>query len=624
MDARRLPIIVCAGLIAGLAACGPSITPGLAPPGTIGYGCAAAADCTTVEAAECLQMDGGYCAKDCSTLGQFDCPDEAVCHQLSDQANYCLDGCLSTSDCRSGYRCAIREDLRLYFPDGAGVCLPACVSDADCDPGQVCKASGECVAKVGASAGTGAACGANAQCNSGLCLTGADFAGGYCSSACGGHLAECESGSACLQVPSGTSFCMKVCTSDGDCREGYACDLVDSGDGNAKGFCVPPFSGQAAGTGCTEVLSCGGTEVWDASACACAAGATSAGQVGDLAAQTVTVTSYGSEAVSFDVPEGAVSFTIVADAGGYSLLALATLKAPDGTQVYNVYDPYASSFVSFATDSVYVSLVPNTPQMPFSAGRWSATFATDGGNVQAAVRVIGKDAEGVPSIGKLDLHLYFVGLEEFDAAGARQDPVFQATIARVRELYGQAGVVVGDVTYHDVGGSAAIEYAVVDSIQGAGNEMAGVLAQSDPSAGPGLNFFFVREIVGGQDGYVILGIAGGIPGPPDLSGGPHSGVLVGMTDYADGAEQFAQTMAHEGGHFLGLYHTSESSGTSFDPLAGTPECPASRDANFDGYVSPQECKGYGVENLMFWSAASDASGLVSDQAFVLLRNPSVR
>jgi hypothetical protein len=623
VDRRKLGFAGILCLAALLAGCGPKITAGLAPPGAIGYGCGSAADCTLVSSAECLQMTGGYCAEDCSSTGQLGCPDESVCHQLSDQANYCLDGCLSSADCREGYRCALQPDLKMFYPDGAGVCLPACVSDSDCGTGMVC-AGGDCVSKVGASAGVGAPCGSSAQCNSGFCLAGSDFPGGYCSSPCGGHLSDCEAGAGCYQVPSGTSFCMKACETNSDCRGGFPCEVVESSDKGTKGFCVPPFTGTAMGPGCTSVQTCSGGQVWDAAACQCAAGASGPSTAGDLASATVTATTHGSEPVAFDVPGDAVSFAIVADGGNTSFLTLATLDAPDGTRVYDGFNPYSSQYTVFGTDSVFVALVPNTPQMSFSTGRWSATFGTNGSDTSTKVRIIGKQTGGVPASGNLDLHLYFVGLSQFDAAGAKQDSTFQQTVNRVRQIYAQAGVNVGNVTYHDVTGSAASQYAVIDTVDGPGSELTGILAQSDPSLGPGLNFFFVQEILGGQDGYTILGIAGGIPGPPGISGGPHSGVLVGMSDFSMGAEQLAETMAHEGGHFLGLYHTSESSGTTFDPLAGTPECPASADTNWDGYVSPEECQGKGVDNLMFWSAAENASGLVQDQAFVLLRNPSIR
>jgi hypothetical protein len=79
----------------------------------------------------------------------------------------------------------------------------------------------------------------------------------------------------------------------------------------------------------------------------------------------------------------------------------------------------------------------------------------------------------------------------------------------------------------------------------------------------------------------------------------------------------------------GLYHTSESTGTSFDPLSDTAECPISRDNDSDGKVYPEECDGYGADNVMFWTAwstSSQAAGkkqetISREQKYVLKYSP---
>ena len=56
-------------------------------------------------------------------------------------------------------------------------------------------------------------------------------------------------------------------------------------------------------------------------------------------------------------------------------------------------------------------------------------------------------------------------------------------------------------------------------------------------------------------------------------------------------------MAHEVGHWLGLRHTSERTGKTFDYIKDTPECPAHRDHNGDGRVDQAECAGAGAEEF---------------------------
>ncbi|VAX24862.1 hypothetical protein MNBD_NITROSPINAE02-248, partial [hydrothermal vent metagenome] len=119
--------------------------------------------------------------------------------------------------------------------------------------------------------------------------------------------------------------------------------------------------------------------------------------------------------------------------------------------------------------------------------------------------------------------------------------------------------------------------------------------------------------------------SGGIPGPP-VNGTPHSGVIVSTLGGLSGlssADRRMQgnTMAHEMGHYYGLFHTAESSGQSFDPISDTPQCGASRDSNGDGKVSPEECSGAGGDNLMFWQAPVSGlqTRLTAGQRFVLGR-----
>ena len=81
---------------------------------------------------------------------------------------------------------------------------------------------------------------------------------------------------------------------------------------------------------------------------------------------------------------------------------------------------------------------------------------------------------------------------------------------------------------------------------------------------------------------------------------------------------------------LGLFHTTERSGTVFDILSDTPECHAStQDNNSDWKMSAEECEGYGGENLMFWtkwttssrSAGKKQETLSSHQQYVLKYSP---
>ena len=88
----------------------------------------------------------------------------------------------------------------------------------------------------------------------------------------------------------------------------------------------------------------------------------------------------------------------------------------------------------------------------------------------------------------------------------------------------------------------------------------------------------------------------------------------------------ADTWAHEGSHWLGLFHTTESQGNAFDPLLDAPECHAvPNDTDGDKILQLQECVGLGADNEMFWTSVASIphSHLTANQQLVLLRNPAV-
>jgi hypothetical protein len=273
-------------------------------------------------------------------------------------------------------------------------------------------------------------------------------------------------------------------------------------------------------------------------------------------------------------------------------------------------------------------LFPNTPMLRFMPSTNTTTvklgvqmFASDPttANVFASIK---HAPSSMLTQGTIDLNLFFVGISDLGltAATARTDPRFQQILTRVGQLWADSGMRFGDVSYIDVPEPDAARLTRVTDAT-----YPEVIRQGRRGGKDwGLNMFLVNEISGGRQGFVVLGRAAGIPGVP-LKGNPISGVVVTTANFKSerGIEQIAQTMAHEGGHWLGLFHPSESSGTSFDLLADTPECSAAQfDRNGDGMVDRQECAGRGAENLMFWLLGG--TRISPNQKFVLLRNAIVR
>ncbi|PKL75684.1 MAG: hypothetical protein CVV27_14125 [Candidatus Melainabacteria bacterium HGW-Melainabacteria-1] len=113
------------------------------------------------------------------------------------------------------------------------------------------------------------------------------------------------------------------------------------------------------------------------------------------------------------------------------------------------------------------------------------------------------------------------------------------------------------------------------------------------------------------------GFALGLPGMLPLPDALWSCVLVA---YDPEDEHQGGTLWHEASHLMGLSHTSEQDGLSFDPLTDTPECPAEDyDTDEDGLVDEEECVDLDATNYMFWQGNGKA--MTRQQAWVLRRHP---
>lgn len=285
-------------------------------------------------------------------------------------------------------------------------------------------------------------------------------------------------------------------------------------------------------------------------------------------------------------------------------------------------------------------------------------------------------AGSIPTSGKLDVVLWFAtniadlpsgAAQPIDATLAPSDPDVQRMLGTLGTLLSNAGITVGTVAYQDVKDRQASNLPInADGIGGC-SDLASLFRNA--ANGNALNVFFVNGFNTITSG--VVGVDGTIPGPSTIAPSGASGVAVSTEDLraggfydtnktcptsgglavpSCGADLTGYVIAHETGHYLGLYHTTEAAGTSFDTLSDTAICPCSscRPPNATAKcadASPPPASGSeyqmtiadctkttsptgtcgGGDNLMFYVVGTGAKGTLSpDQGLVMRANPLVQ
>lgn len=351
-------------------------------------------------------------------------------------------------------------------------------------------------------------------------------------------------------------------------------------------------------------------------------------------------TSGMTDEVEVPVPPETVSLTLVASNPIAGEL-LFRLTNPMGVQVTgdnNIcqsvafplrHYPQGGTSVVFDTVRDKAALVPGTYRVRVhSAGSYTTCeFGAPAGPGPVSLRALWKmaplGADGQPGWlrgQRLAVNVFLVG--------EKQTPLFDRALAHMRTVFRQVGIDVGPPAVYVLGGDAE-KYArlsVDDEVA-----MRALFTRSSMAAEDGVNVFVVREITAGP-GYILFGLAAGIPGTPER-GSERSGVIVSgfLLDSLAYTDKFiGQVMAHEAGHFLGLWHTTELDGTG-DQIDDTPNCAAFNDTNHNGVVDRKECLREDGNNLMFWEGdtfgdkeTSAAGTLTPGQGAIVLGSASTR
>ncbi len=235
-------------------------------------------------------------------------------------------------------------------------------------------------------------------------------------------------------------------------------------------------------------------------------------------------------------------------------------------------------------------LLPNSPRSVRSDVGYRATLRTESSG-DLAVTLLERQGSATT----LDLHVHYV-TDALRPEGTRGPPLVADALEHTETIFAQAGITLGNVCQTEVVGALRDRLSVIDPPRfGLLLDLPELFALSAGARGSAIHVFLVDQA------DVALGISGGVPGPPGVHGTGSSGVVMSVALF-DSPQQLGRALAHELGHYLGLFHPREADDVTLDPLGNTPN---------------------EATNLMFRTATGGQS-LTDAQRSVLAESPLLR
>lgn len=511
----------------------------------------------------------GYCTANGSCENSGDCPGSQIKCAHFESKSYCAKPCDSSSQCRNGYSCKTTGEGTTKF------CVPASPPTEMNRP-------------------DGSACSDDSQCAGGKCL-GDNWPNGYCTTMECQDYEECArqgQNNRCLVRRGQPNFCVRMCDEDADCRDQYTCDRIGRDQSICRPNPVPEINVDPDRSSLD--IKCG------------------------LSPED------NQASIDYTIPSNTYAYMITPFTRDRKKLLPKSIvpRANPGDRPKVRFNSSKNRF-QVAPASLFGSINPLV--MPpleslsgqMDTGKYRLNLQTKSSDL--CYYVLKEKKPGTA----IDLNLYLVGVPGTSASSAHQDTDLSTAVNTLNGIYRQIGIEIGDIQYRDLPSDLEAKFAVLDGE----SELYELVKQSEPAYNTrdghlAMNVFIVGQfqLSSGRRGGSPIGISPGLPGAAGLHGTVSSGIVItgemlGKTfdfrgQQVNGNRMTGQVLAHEMGHFLGLFHTSEQGGRGYDPLDDTQKCT-------NGF--PEDCPD--LKNLMFPLAGPDHTQISPGQSWVVKVNP---
>ena len=422
----------------------------------------------------------------------------------------------------------------------------------------------------------------------------------------------------CAQVAGAEVDRAGACAADTECLSGFCLD----------GLCHNACVDDAA---CVAGWRCGAQPVGARSVQVCRANPVTRVSVEDFVLfEGLASVDRSTMPLEVVAPPDTVSLTwVTQDLGGADLYAsVSSVIAPDSRTLVDLrtWSTLREQQVRTLPSRLQVNTAtfPGRDMDPMVPGVFRASHALlndrDGTPVgsrrmRALVRVK-RAPGGVAAAGwTLTLRVFIGGVTGLSATTARSNLRLQNALTRLRSIYAAVGVNVTVDAYVDLAAADAARFATIDSQ----DELRALFQRSAGVMGDVLPIFLVRGISTNAGLENAIGIAGSINGPPGISGTVSSGVVASWDNTFGRTDLLAQVLAHECGHYLGLWHTMERNPPC--TTAGQADC--SLWGGVDNLTDTPATMAGAARNLMYWTTNGSNELLSAAQGLMMRGNPII-